>query len=110
MKLLFDQNLSYRLADQLADLFPESQHVRTVGLAAADDDEVWYYAEKHGLTVVSKDSDFHQRSFVLGQPPKIIWIRRGNCSTQDVHDVLRGRYSEIVNFDNDADASFLALD
>ena len=37
MKLLFDQNLSHRLVGQLAAEFPDSAHVRDVGLAAADD-------------------------------------------------------------------------
>jgi predicted nuclease of predicted toxin-antitoxin system len=37
MKLLFDQNLSFRLCRQLADIFPESTQVRLVGLDRADD-------------------------------------------------------------------------
>jgi hypothetical protein len=32
MKLLFDHNLSYKLAGRLADVFPDSQHVRSVNL------------------------------------------------------------------------------
>ena len=32
MKLLFDENLSYKLVRLLADLFPDSVHVRDVGL------------------------------------------------------------------------------
>lgn len=65
MKLLFDQNLSHRLARALADLFPDSLHVRDVGLRAADDPVVWDYARQRGFVIVSKDADFHQRSFCL---------------------------------------------
>ena len=65
MRLLFDQNLSHRLVGQLADLFPESQHVRDVGLKAADDDQVWRYAKEHGFAIVSKDADLHKLG--LGQ-------------------------------------------
>jgi len=36
MKLLFDQNLSFKLCSQLSDVFPETNQVRLVGLAAAD--------------------------------------------------------------------------
>ncbi|MBI1963006.1 MAG: DUF5615 family PIN-like protein [Candidatus Rokubacteria bacterium] len=81
MRLLLDQNLSPRLVPALADLFPDSTRVREVGLQAADDHAVWQYAAQHGFAIVSKDADFHERSFLLGPPPKVIWIRRGNCST-----------------------------
>jgi predicted nuclease of predicted toxin-antitoxin system len=66
VKLLFDENLSPSLVDLLAVTFPESRHVRDIGLARADDEAVWSYAKEHGFAIVSKDSDFHQRSFVLG--------------------------------------------
>jgi len=72
MKLLFDENLSHKLVRRLADLFPDSTHVRDIGLKAADDPVVWEYAKKNGLMIVSKDSDMHQQSFVFGHPPKII--------------------------------------
>ena len=72
MKLLFDENLSPELVRLLADLFPESVHVRDVGLKAADDPLVWQYAEDNLLIIVSKDSDLHQRSFMFGHPPKLV--------------------------------------
>ena len=78
MRLLFDQNLPVRLVPALAELYPDSVHVRQLGLERADDDSVWKHAAAHGLTIVSKDADFHQLSFVRGQPPKVIWIRRGS--------------------------------
>ena len=78
MKLLLDQNLSPRLAHTLAAVYPGTIHVRDAGLAAADAGAVWSYAAEQGLVIVSKDADFHQRSFVFGPPPKVIWIRRGN--------------------------------
>ena len=37
MKLLFDQNLSFKLCRDLVDLFPGSTQVRLVGLAEASD-------------------------------------------------------------------------
>ena len=109
MKLLFDENLSPRLVRLLGDLFPNSVHVRDVGLNAADDPVVWKYAQDNLLTICSKDSDMHQRSFVLGHPPKIIWVRLGNCSTADVEDLLRKHRGAIEAFDEDDYASFLAL-
>ena len=37
MKLLFDENLSYKLARRVEDLFPDSIHVRDVGMKATED-------------------------------------------------------------------------
>jgi len=81
MKLLFDRNLSPRLVNRLADLYPGSQHVSFIGLDQADDRTVWEYANQNDFTVVTRDSDFSELSVLRGFPPKIIWIRRGNCST-----------------------------
>lgn len=109
MKLLFDQNLSHKLVHRVADKFPDSVHVRDVGLKAAGDPLVWEYAKNNNLMIVSKDSDFHQRSFLYGFPPKVIWLRLGNCSTGDVERVLRGNFDVIKDFNEDKYASFLSL-
>ena len=109
MRLLFDENLSPQLVRLVADLFPESLHVRDVGLKSADDPVVWQYAKENRLIIVSKDSDLHQRSFVLGHPPKLVWVRLGNCSTSDVERLLRRSFAAIAIFHEDAEASFLAL-
>lgn len=109
MKLLFDQNLSHRLTSLLNDIFPDSLHVRDIGLKEADDPVVWDYAKEHGFLIVSKDSDFHQRSLVLGYPPKVIWVRLGNCSTADVQQLLRHYEDEIKMFNDDSEVTFLNL-
>ncbi|MEX2527846.1 MAG: DUF5615 family PIN-like protein [Gemmatimonadota bacterium] len=109
MKLLLDENLSPLLAERVSDLFPDTIHVRDLGLARADDLKIWKQARDDGFTIVSKDSDFHQLSFVLGPPPKVIWIRRGNCSTDQIEGILRDRHSEILAFGDDSNAAFLAL-
>ena len=109
MKLLFDQNLSHKLVRRLADLFPDSVHVRDVGLKTAPDPLVWEYAKTNDLMIISKDSDFHQRSFLYGFPPKVIWVRLGNCSTADVERVLRTNFDIIKLFYEDKYATFLSL-
>ena len=110
MKLLLDQNLSHRLARALDDVFPGSRHVREAGLAAALDEEVWIFARREGFTIVSRDSDFRQRSFLHGHPPKVIWLRRGNCSTAQIEGILREARERIAAFEADPDGSLLVLD
>ena len=57
---------------------------------------VWTYAKDHEFTIVSKDSDFRQMSFTFGHPPKVIWIRRGNCSTSEIESILRDRHDDMI--------------
>jgi predicted nuclease of predicted toxin-antitoxin system len=109
VKLLFDQNLSFRLVEGTADLYPGSTHVRLIDLQSADDEAIWNYARKHGYVIVSKDSDFHQRSFLRGFPPKVIWIRCGNSSTSHIEEILRDNLAAIQNFCDESVHSFLIL-
>ena len=109
MKLLFDQNLSHRLVRLLASEFPHSEHVRHVGMDKAPDGPVWDYAKERGFVIVSKDSDFHQRSFLIGHPPKVVWIRRGNCSTAAIESILREHRDDLVRFAQSEQGAYLAL-
>lgn len=109
MKLLFDENLSYRLVALLADAYPGSVHVRDAGLSGADDAAVWRHAREQGLAIVSKDSDFHERSILLGPPPKVVWLQRGNCSTREIESVLRRHRDDLARFGADPEAAFLVL-
>jgi predicted nuclease of predicted toxin-antitoxin system len=109
VKLLFDQNLSPHLPGLLAEVFPDSIHVREAGLARSVDMDVWLYAKATGFVIVSKDSDFHQMSFTLGPPPKVIWIRRGNCSTEDILGIIKSQHEAILDFGEDKEAAFLEL-
>ena len=109
MKLLFDENLSFKLVAALADIYPESKHVREVGLLGADDLRVWSYAAEHGFLLTSKDTDFYERSLVFGAPPKIIWLRTGNSSVNDTITILRSQYIVIRRFAEDKLSTFLPL-
>ena len=109
MKLLFDENLSPRVALRLADLFPASAHVRDVGLQAADDPSGWDYALLNGFLIVSKEADMHGLSLLFGNPPKVIWLRLGNCSTAQAENLLRNEFEAIQAFNEDNTVSLLAL-
>ena len=87
MKLLFDENLSPKLVARLADLFPDSDHVYTIGIDRSSDDDLRHYARQEAFTIVTKDSDFSDLCILLGFPPKVIWIRRGNCSTSEIESL-----------------------
>jgi|ERR1039458_8329335 predicted nuclease of predicted toxin-antitoxin system len=109
MKLLLDENLSPMLASQLSDLYPESLHVRDCGLKRGSDSSVWEFARENGFTIVSKDSDFDQIRLQRGHPPKVIWLRLGNCTTGAIEDLLRTQSPVIHNFQESPTATLLIL-
>jgi predicted nuclease of predicted toxin-antitoxin system len=109
LKLLFDENLSHRLRDLLQTEFPGSEHVRNVGLVGTDDARIWEYARDHALTIVSKDNDFRQRSFLDGAPPKVIWLQVGNAGTTAIEGLLRQERPRVDAFALDPEASLLVL-
>jgi predicted nuclease of predicted toxin-antitoxin system len=109
VKLLFDHNLSPALANHLQDLYPNSEHVYQLNLAQVPDTEVWEYAQREKFLIVTKDSDFSDLSLLRGFPPKIIWIRRGNCKTSDIEAILRNHHSDIEALNNNETAGVLTL-
>lgn len=109
MKLLLDENLSPRLVESLSDLYPGLKHVHDCNLGGADDEAVWQFAKANGFTIVSKDSDFSERSVFEGSPPKIIWLRLGNCSTAEVEILLRSAQKMVRRFIEDDKETCLLL-
>ena len=109
MKLLFDENLSHALVGILAHDFRESAHVRDVGLRAAEDRELWDHARANGFAIVSKDTDFRERSYVEGFPPKIIWLDVGNAGTTAIAELLRRERQRIEHFKKQEETSLLIL-
>lgn len=98
MKLLFDQNISHKILKFIPELFNGSTTVKHDGLMNASDFEIWEFAKKNGLVIVTQDSDFNDLNSLYGFPPKIIWIRTGNLKTMEIADILRNYSKDIDNF------------
>jgi predicted nuclease of predicted toxin-antitoxin system len=105
MKLLFDQNLSDKLCDRLADLFPNSSQVRRAGLDAAHDRAVWEFAKANAFAIVSLDSDFADMAALYGPPPKVIWLRCGNQTSESIEKLFRDHAEAAITFEQDAGAA-----
>lgn len=110
MALLFDENLPASLIWRLADLWPDCQQVVSVGLASSNDTVVWDHAGAHNLTIVSKDKDFHARALVSGPPPKVVWLRLGNCDVLTVAQTLRSNATAINVLRADSSVAILIID
>jgi predicted nuclease of predicted toxin-antitoxin system len=109
VRLLFDEQLSEALVVAVADLFPDSLHVRILGKGGAADHDVWGLAREHECVLVTKDEDFHRLSVLRGAPPKVVWLRVGNCSTKDMADLLRHHADDLSRFEAQHEATFLEL-
>jgi predicted nuclease of predicted toxin-antitoxin system len=99
MKLLVDQNISHRIIQPVSHLFTSLFHVRDLALTNADDHEIFMFAKENGFdAVVTIDDDFVKLLNLFSSPPKIIWIRTGNCSTSALSEILAGKYDAIKVF------------
>lgn len=101
MKLLFDQNLSFKLCRQLADMFPGSSQARLEGLERASDRALWDHAGRNQFALVTLDADFAEMASLIGPPPKVIWLRCGNQPTATVERILREHSEAIAVFERD---------
>lgn len=109
MKLLFDHHLSRKLVARLEDLFPHSSHVVFHGLERAEDIDIWHFAQQHQFTIVTKDSDMNDITALRGAPPKILWLRIGNCTTKMTEAIIRRNHAIIEQFHGDPDSAILEI-
>ena len=79
MKFLIDNQLPTALAKYLCTKGHDAQHVLSVGLASANDEEICQYATEHTLVIVTKDEDFSRRAIRPGAVIQVVWVRIGNC-------------------------------
>lgn len=98
MKLLFDQNISYRVVKKISDVYPEAVHIKQVQLQDKIDKNIWLYAKQNGFAVVTFDGDFFELSNLYGHPPKIIWLRTGNTTKDDLVKLLLEKHAVIKDF------------
>jgi len=109
MKLLFDQNLSPKLLTYFTDSFDELTHVQDLNLDKADDISIFKFAKSKVFTLVSKDSGLSELVSFFGFPPKVIWVRRGNCSTNDIRKLIETNLDRILSFGVDAETGILVI-
>jgi len=109
VKLLFDENLSPLLTELLRDEYPNSTHVRDLGLTGAPDKRIWDHARDNGFAIVSKDDDFRQRSFLEGAPPKVVWLQVGNAGTQSIAELLRREAGRLRRFASEEESALLIV-
>ena len=109
MKLLLDQNISYRIVKRITSTYPGSEQVRRLGLENKTDREIWNFAKNENFTIVTFDSDFYDMSILQGHPPKVIWLKVGNSTTQNLESILIEKSNQIIAFIEDSEISCLEV-
>ncbi len=110
MKLLFDENISFKLCKRLEDIYPNSTHVRFVKLENKNDTEIWNYAKDDGYIIVTQDSDFNDMSIINGFPPCVIWIKSGNSRVSEIENTLRKNSIRIREFFNNQNLGIIEIE
>ena len=110
MKLLFDQNISYKVVRRIQDIFPECSHISKIGLHNSSDIAIWNFAKENNYCIITFDYDFIDFSILKGAPPKIIIIKKGNTKTENLASFIITYKNQIEDFLNkDFESSFLEL-
>ena len=109
MKLLFDQNISFRIMRLLPESFADCRHVRSVGLNDRNDEIIWQFAKQNDFTIVTFDADFFDLATLRGFPPKIVWLRTGNLTTFEISRRIISNSSIITSFINSPEQNCLEI-
>ncbi len=109
MKLLFDQNISFRIIRKIENLFPGSMQTKQLNLDKSSDIAIWEYAKSNDFCIVTFDSDFIDISVLKGFPPRIIWLRMGNTSTDSIATTMINKQVAIIEFFASTDSAFLEI-
>lgn len=98
MKLLLDQNLSWRIIKKIESHYPDAAQVKRLGLVDATDRQIWEFAKLNDYAILTFDEDFNELSLLYGQPPKILWLRTGNLNNSQIGDLLIKNTEQINLF------------
>lgn len=99
MKLLFDNNISYRIIKKIQHLEIESIHVSSTSLKKpAEDIDIWNYAKTNSYTIITFDEDFEELELMNSFPPKVILLKLGNSTTNFIAEYLSKNTSVIIDF------------
>jgi len=88
---LFDENLPNRL--RFSPSLPNVP-VSRVGRNPSDS-QVWEFARKQDLVIVSKDADFSDRIITNSPPPRVVHLRFGNLRSDEYHALLARLWPQI---------------
>jgi predicted nuclease of predicted toxin-antitoxin system len=101
VKLLLDENLSWRIKKTLSPFFEEIVHASDLKITQpANDISIWNYAKKNSFTIISKDDDFEKIVLLRKAPPKSIYLKTYNLNTKKLAKLITDSKDKIIEFEN----------
>ena len=99
MKVLIDQNISHRIMVHIAFVFDGIAHVKTEGWIDWNDYDIFMAArQKKYDAVITLDEDFNKLLLEHSYPPRVIWLKTGNCSTKRLAEIIIQHQDTISDF------------
>lgn len=96
LRFLVDANLPYYFL-----LWRSNEFVHVFDLNDRwTDNELWDYAKKHHLTILTKDADFSNRILFSQPPPKVIHLRLGNLKMRDFFAHITKNWNDILSLNS----------
>ena len=110
MKILIDQNISFRIINRIEGAFPNVLHVKSLGLTDTDDYKIFKYARRNNFdAVLTIDEDFYNILLANRTPPKIIWLRLHNASVAIQAKAILDNTLVIYHFLKNPDSDCLEI-
>lgn len=109
VRLLLDENLSERLLEPLAELFPGSEHMGILTKTGTSDRLLWDLACTGGFILTTRDEDFVGMSVLQEAPPKVLWLNVGKSRTAVIAALLQSHATDIERFAEHDEYTFLAI-
>ncbi|HMS65515.1 MAG TPA: DUF5615 family PIN-like protein [Ignavibacteria bacterium] len=109
MKFLFDENISHRILKKLNSEFANSIHCKNINPNPKNDLDIWNYAKSNDFTIVTFDEDFYEWMILKGFPPKIIWLRTGNTTTNNIAEIINKKSLDIKDFHESKEVGIFEL-
>jgi predicted nuclease of predicted toxin-antitoxin system len=109
VRLLLDENLSERLLQPLAELFPGSEHIGILTKIGTSDRLLWDLARSGGYILTTRDEDFVGMSVLQEAPPKVLWLNVGKSRNAVIAALLKSHATDIERFAGHDEYTFLAI-
>ena len=71
LKLLFDSNLSLKLASAIQPYFPDSKYLADLKISHFADKEIWDFAKENQYSIIIRDKDFYYLATTIGHLQKL---------------------------------------
>lgn len=105
--LLFDENISAYMPDQLAKTFPGAAHISDYVPTGTMDEDIWVIAREHGYAVVTRDDDFLALSHRGNSMQKVVYVPDTGAKGEEIRELLEKRADAIRTFLKDKDATVM---